>query len=206
LSTEILIFLTGAKWPRDNFELLKNRMEVLVSDSHPAATAKELFSNFVQIGVVVADVDKATHYLTEIFGIGPWRIIDWPPAGRTDIQKFYYGELGDFTARMAFAELGTVELELIQPKEGKSIWADFLRDHGGGIHHLRFNVDDIEPVQAHLAQYGIVSAQHGSGIRPGTLWMNFASEDKIGFVMEIMKVMPGTTGRTPAIVDGNVVG
>ncbi len=177
-----------------------------MTDSLPAPTPQELFNNFVQIGVVVADVDKATQNLTEIFGIGPWRIIDWPPAGRTDIQKYYHGEPGDFTARMAFAELGTVELELIQPVSGKSIWADFLRDHGGGIHHLRFNVDQIEPVQAHLAQYGIVSAQHGSGIRPGTLWMNFASEEKIGFVMEVMKVLPGTSGRTPNIVDGKVVG
>jgi len=181
-------------------------MEVKVTDTPVVPAAKELFKNFVQIGCIVADVEKATKNLTEIFGIGPWRIIDWPPAGRTDIQKFYHGEPGTFTARMAFAELGTVELELIQPLTGDSIWADFLRDHGGGIHHLRFNVDELEPVQARLAQYDIVSAQHGSGIRPGTMWMNFASEDKIGFVMEVMKVLPGTTGRTPAIVDGKVIG
>lgn len=169
------------------------------------ASPKEMFRNFVQIGVVVADLDKATGNLTEIFGIGPFRVIDWPPEGRTDIKKFYHGEPGNFTARMAFAELGPVELELIQPLEGQSIWADFLRDHGGGIHHVRFNVDEVEPVQAYLAQNEIVSAQHGSGIRPGTLWMNFASEEKVGFVIEIMKVLPGTNGRTPQIVDGKVI-
>jgi methylmalonyl-CoA/ethylmalonyl-CoA epimerase len=90
--------------------------------------------------------------------------------------------------------------------EGKSIWADFLRDHGGGIHHLRFNVEEIEPVQGYLAENGIVPAQHGSGIRPGTTWMNFASEEKVGFVIEIMKTLPGTDGRTPQIVDGKVIG
>jgi len=68
-----------------------------------------------------------------------------------------------------------------------------------------FNVSEIEPVQDHLAEYGIVSAQHGSLIRPGTVWMNFTSEEKISFVMEIMKVLPGTNGRTPAIVDGKVI-
>jgi hypothetical protein len=106
---------------------------------------------------------------------------------------------------MAFAELGPVELELIQPLEGRSIWADFLRDHGEGIHHIRFNVEAIEPVQEYLRGHGIESAQHGSGIRPGTTWMNFASEDKIGFVIEVMKVLPGTNGRTPQIVDGEVI-
>src|SRR5512146_185183 len=115
----------------------------------------EFFKNFVQIGVVVADLEKSIHYLGEIFGIGPFRIVDWPPPGREDIQKFYYGEPGNFTARMAFTELGPVELELIQPLEGESIWADFLRDHGGGIHHLRFNVADTQPVQEYLAEKGV---------------------------------------------------
>jgi methylmalonyl-CoA/ethylmalonyl-CoA epimerase len=166
---------------------------------------KELFNKFVQIGVVVGDLEKATRNLTETFGIGPFRVIDWPPEGRPDMLKYYHGQPGEFTARMAFTELGSVELELIQPLEGESIWKDFLREHGDGIHHIRFNVDDIEPVQAYLHEKGIESAQHGSGIRPGTLWMNFASEEQVGFVIEVMKVLPGTDGRTPQIVNGKVV-
>lgn len=166
---------------------------------------KQMFGRFVQIGAVVPDLDKAVHYLTEVFGIGPFRVIDWPPAGRTDMNRFYYGEPAEFTARMAFAELGPIELELIQPVSGKSIWADFLRAKGGGLHHLRFNVDEVEPVRAYMAENDMLSEQHASGIRPGTQWMNFTSEDKIGFVMEIMRVVPGTDGRTPQIVDGKVI-
>jgi catechol 2,3-dioxygenase-like lactoylglutathione lyase family enzyme len=177
-------------------------------NSQPATPCpNDFFKNFVQIGVVVADLEKSIKQLGEIFGIGPFRIVDWPPAGRTDIQKFYYGEPGNFTARMAFTELGPIELELIQPVEGESIWADFLRERGGGIHHIRFNVDDTGPVQEYLAEKGIQAAQYGSGIRPGTTWMNFASEDKVGFVIEIMNALPGTSGRTPAIAkDGEVIG
>jgi methylmalonyl-CoA/ethylmalonyl-CoA epimerase len=176
-----------------------------MKDDQPAPLPKEMFKNFVQIGAVVADLDKAIHYLEEIVGIGPFRVIDWPPEGRTDIEKFYYGKPADFTARMAFTDLGPIELELIQPLEGESIWADFLRERGGGIHHIRFNVEDVTPVQDYLAENGIVSAQHGSGIRPGTTWMNFASEEKLGFVIEIMNALPGTDGRTPKIVDGKVL-
>jgi methylmalonyl-CoA/ethylmalonyl-CoA epimerase len=176
-----------------------------MNDDNHTPSPKEMFSKFVQIGVVVADLDQSIRYLGEIFGIGPFRIIDWPPQGRTDIKKFYHGRPGEFTARMAFTELGPLELELIQPLDGESIWADFLRDHGGGIHHIRFNVDDVKPVQDYLAENGIVSAQHGSGIRPGTTWMNFASEEKIGFVIEIMNALPGTDGRTPKIEEGKVL-
>ncbi len=176
-----------------------------MTDGKPTPSPKEMFSKFVQIGVVVADLDKTIRHLTEIFGIGPFRVIDWPPEGHSDIQKFYYGQPGKFSARMAFTELGSVELELIQPLDGESIWADFLREQGGGIHHLRFNVDALEPVQDYLAQNGIVSAQHGSGIRPGTTWMNFASEEKVGFVIEVMNAFPGTDGRTPQIVGGKAI-
>jgi methylmalonyl-CoA/ethylmalonyl-CoA epimerase len=171
-----------------------------------AQTPKEMFGKFVQIGVVVADLDKSTRALTDIFGIGPFHIVDWPPEGRADLERFYHGQPGDFTARMAFTELGSIELELIQPVSGQSIWADFLRDSGGGIHHIRFNVDELELVQEYLAGQGILSAQHGSGIRPGTMWMNFNSMEKVGFIIEVMKVVPGTSGRTPRIVDGNVIG
>lgn len=176
-----------------------------MSEAQPVKSPKEMFSKFVQIGVVVADLDAARQRLEDIFGIGPFRVIDWPPEGRSDIERYYYTEPGDFTARMAFTELGPVELEMIQPLTGESIWADFLKEKGGGIHHIRFNIDELEPVQEYLAQHAILPAQHGSGIRPGTHWMNFGSEEMIGFVIEVMKIAPGTDGRTPQIVDGKVI-
>jgi methylmalonyl-CoA/ethylmalonyl-CoA epimerase len=105
---------------------------------------------------------------------------------------------------MAFTELGPIELELIQPLTGESIWADFLEEHGGGLHHIRFNVSEIEPVLEYLAGHGIEVTQIGSGLRPGTAWANFDTESKIGFTIEVMKALPGTDGRTPQIVDGKV--
>jgi len=164
-----------------------------------------LFKDFVQIGVIVADLDQSIKTLEEVFGIGPFRVVDWPPQGREDLERYYHGQPGDFTARMAFTELGPIELELIQPMEGHSLWKDFLEQRGGGIHHIRFNVKELDPVRSYLAENGIEPAQHGAGIRPGSTWMNFATEDKVGFGIEVMKVVPGTSGRTPKIIDGKVV-
>ncbi len=171
----------------------------------PAPSPREMFNTFVQIGAVVADVDRSIEALTRVFGIGPFRVIDWPPAGRADIERFYYEQPGDFTARMAFAELGPVELELIQPVSGASIWADFLREHGEGIHHIRFNVPEMEPVVAYLAGQGVGLAQRGSGIRPGTAWANFDTQALVGFTIEVMRALPGTSGRTPLIENGKVL-
>jgi methylmalonyl-CoA/ethylmalonyl-CoA epimerase len=170
----------------------------------PASSPKDTFKQVVQIGAVVKDLDRSIKVLSDVFGIGPFsRIDDWPP-DRPDYQLYYRGEPGKFTARMAFVDLGQVELELIQPLEGKSIWSDFLEEHGEGIHHIRFNTPDHDPVIEYLAQHGIGVSQMGSGIRPGTFWVNFDTEETLGFTIEIMKALPGTSGKTPEIVDGEV--
>ena len=161
--------------------------------------ASKFFNDFVQVGVIVENVDVSTKMLSEVFGIGPWRIFDWPTADRKDLKRTYHGVPAEFTARMAFAEIGPIELELIQPLEGSSVWRDFLTEKGPGIHHIRFNVDEYEPVIDYLKDRGIEVAQFGEGIRPGTCWANLSTEALIGFGIEIMKKVPGTNGRTPQV-------
>jgi methylmalonyl-CoA/ethylmalonyl-CoA epimerase len=160
---------------------------------------KLVFRDLKQIGVVVRDLDRTLEALSETFGIVALRTLYWPPADRPDFERFYYGQATDFTCRIAFARLGTVELEIIQPLEGRSIWSDFLDRHGDGIHHIRFNVEDIETQQVidFLSGQGIQVSQRGSGLRQGTDWVCFDTEEKVGFCIEIMKAVPGTDGMTP---------
>jgi len=166
---------------------------------------RQWFNNFVQIGAVVADIDKTIEVLTRVFGLGPFRIIDWPPPGRQALERFYHGQPAKFTGRLAFTELGDIELELIQPGEGPSAWADFLAQHGPGLHHIRFNTeDDLTPALQYLQSQGIGAAQMGLGLRPGTIFVNLDTEEQVGFGIEIFKAVPGTDGRAPKIVDGQV--
>jgi methylmalonyl-CoA/ethylmalonyl-CoA epimerase len=166
--------------------------------------AKAQFKACTQIGAVVSDLDQTMRVLTDVFGLGPWRVFDWPPPDRTDIEEYYYGERIHCKCRKAFADMGAVELELVQPVAGESIYADFLREHGPGLHHIRFNVPEMEPVVEYMAQSGFQVSQMGSGLRPGTLWANFTTEKLVGFTMEVMKYLPGTDGRTPRVVDGKI--
>ena len=112
-------------------------------------------------------------------------------------QQLLNGRPARFRNREAFADLGSIELELIQPLEGQSIWSEFLAAHGPGIHHIRFNLENLEEVIAHLDDKGIGVSQEGAGIRKGTRWVNFDTEDRVGFTIEVMKPAPGTDGRTP---------
>ena len=166
------------------------------------AAAREMFSDFVQIGVTVRDLDRTIKVLSEVFGLGPFRTIMWPPPDRDDFERTHRGEPSDFTARIAFTELGPIELEIVQPLTGESAHSEFLDEHGEGIQHIRFNVPDMQPVIEHLAGHGIEPVTSGSGLRPGTAWIHFDTSDKVGFTIEVMNVLDGVAGRTPQIVDG----
>jgi catechol 2,3-dioxygenase-like lactoylglutathione lyase family enzyme len=157
---------------------------------------QEAFRNFVQIGVVVQDLDRTVKFLSEVLGLGPFRYTTYPP-DRDDMWTAYRGEPGAFTHRIAFADLGPVELEIVQPLTGASALTEFLDEHGEGIQHLRFNVDAVEPVIDYLAGQGIEPLMSGTGLRPGTTWVHFDTADQVGFVVEVMNPLPGTDGRTP---------
>ena len=63
--------------------------------------------------------------------------------------------------RIAVAQAGSLQLELLQPVDGPSIYADWLEEHGEGLSHLNFLVDDIDGVSAALAGDGFPCIQSG---------------------------------------------
>ena len=137
----------------------------------------------VQIGVVVADRERTTQLLTALFGIGPFRFVEWPD--RAEAKYYYRGVEEHVRFLQAFVQLGEVEVELIQPLEGRSGYRDFLDQTGGGIHHVLFEVSDIDPVIEELAKSGVTVLQSGTGIRPGTRWALLDTQKLVGFFVEL---------------------
>ncbi len=147
----------------------------------------------VQIGIVVADRDQTTRLLTSLFGIGPFRLVEWPD--RAESKYYYRGAEEHIRIRQAFVQLGDVEVELIQPLEGRSGYSDFLDQTGGGIHHVLFEVNDIDPVIQELAKSGVTVLQSGTGIRPGTRWVLLDTREMLGFYVEL-RHRPGESDGT----------
>jgi len=147
----------------------------------------------VQIGIVVADRDQTTRLLTSLFGMGPFRLVEWPD--RAESKYYYRGAEEHIRIRQAFVQLGDVEVELIQPLEGRSGYSDFLDQTGGGIHHVLFEVSDIDPVIQELAKSGVTVLQSGTGIRPGTRWVLLDTREMLGFYVEL-RHRPGESDGT----------
>ncbi len=69
------------------------------------------------------------------------------------------------TGRLAFAQLGPIQIELIQIKEGKSVHLDFLETRGEGLHHLGMYVADFDKRLEAFREKGIGILQRGQGMR-----------------------------------------
>jgi methylmalonyl-CoA/ethylmalonyl-CoA epimerase len=147
----------------------------------------------VQIGIVVADRDRTTQLLTSLFGVGPFRLVEWPD--RPESKYYYRGVEEHIRLKQAFVQLGDVEVELIQPLEGRNAYQDFLDQTGGGIHHILFEVSDIDPVVEELAKSGVAVLQSGTGIRPGTRWALLDTRELLGFLVEL-RHRPGESDGT----------
>jgi len=148
----------------------------------------------VQIGIVVADRDRTTQLLTSLFGIGPFRFVEWP--NRAESKYFYRGQEEHIRVKQAFVQLGDVEVELIQPVEGRNAYQDFLDQTGGGIHHVLFEVPDIDPVIQELEKAGVGVLQSGTGIRPGTRWALLDTQKLVGFFVELRHRPGGSDGTS----------
>jgi methylmalonyl-CoA/ethylmalonyl-CoA epimerase len=134
----------------------------------------------LHIGVVVKDMDKTIQRLTATFGIGPWDIKERRyPEAQVVVGK------GPFAYRVAFADLGPMELELIEILEGSTIHADFLNTKGEGLHHIGFRVADMHQVVGTLQQQGIDIVQ--SACREGAQYAYMDPAECGGIMFEFVE-------------------
>ncbi len=112
-------------------------------------------SAIVQIGIVVPSVDAAVKNYATLLGITDWNInyVD------TDLGKGRNFRVGGkdvvVKAKIAWAKVGEIELELIEPQDDSSIYAEYLRSNGPGVHHLMFSTNDYQHTVEQMHRHGV---------------------------------------------------
>ena len=119
-----------------------------------------LFERVDQIGIVVRDVDECVRNYEKIFGEESFVVVEGEePAVLADGREVMIkGKLG-------FAQLGPVQLELIEIKDGPSIHVDFLKKNGEGIHHVGIYISGFDERIEEFRKMGIKVLQQGKGMR-----------------------------------------
>ncbi|MDR2608325.1 MAG: VOC family protein [Treponema sp.] len=141
-------------------------------------------NGFIQVALVVRDVEKAAKEWAELFNIPVPEIQIHDAGPNTDIS--YRGKKAAYGMRMAVIDVkerGFV-IELSQPTGGESTFQEFLDKHGEGVHHLGFEVGDKrDAIIEELEQKGY--QMRTVGIYPGSSWTIVDSESKLGVNLNI---------------------
>lgn len=117
-------------------------------------------SPVIQLCWVTEDIAATEAFLSTNFGVGAWtRLNDirFDPENCT-----VHGEPADFTVHVSLGYAGDLQLEIIQPVAGDSIYTEFLAVSPPGLHHLCFEVDDMAVALASAREAGVEVVQAGS--------------------------------------------
>ena len=145
-----------------------------------------VFAGISQVGLVVRDCMASVKKYNDEYGIGPWAIYEMNP---DSVQEMViHGKPEKYAMRAAVANIGDTQIELIQPLDEKSIYADFLKTHGEGIHHLLFDVDSYDETVNFFQEKGLGIFQGGNF--KGGIFTYFDTTRELGLVSEIYRPTP----------------
>lgn len=160
------------------------------NDVQPVVDVKS--KPIIQIGLVVHDAVKMAKRYSEIFGVGPWNFIegkarDYVLHGKT-LRNM------DCGLRLALADLGKIQIELIQPLYGPSTHMSFLQEQGEGIHHISFGaVEDHNKIVSSLTDRGIgIEMQGLAGDVPTFTYLS--TQKTLGTILEVVNAPSRPSG------------
>jgi len=100
-------------------------------------------SPLIHIEVVVRDAEKAAKFLNRVFGA-------------KKVEENIADYLSQFPAvKVVHVQLGNVIIQFIEPLTDGTIWADFLKEKGPGVHNLNFSVKNVKEVGRIFKQEGL---------------------------------------------------
>ena len=104
-----------------------------MTETHTGEVLPFLKNGIAQVAIIVEDLEKAVENYRKLFGIGDWHFYTY---GQPLVKEMTYrGEPAEYRMRLALSYLGPLRIELIELGEGDTVYADFCREHGYGVHH-----------------------------------------------------------------------
>ncbi|REK75737.1 VOC family protein [Paenibacillus paeoniae] len=116
-------------------------------------------STITQIGLLVHDIEATSQAYAEFFGMEnpEWFWTDTVDKALTE----YKGELSQARAKLAFFDMGSLQLELIEPDHHPSTWREHLDAHGEGVHHIALIIEGMKEKIKVMEGQGMKLVQKG---------------------------------------------
>ena len=138
-----------------------------------------------QIAWVTRDLEKSMKAWVENLKIGPWTVLTFTN------QSLKYLKVDDKTVTEPFKFLigiswiGDMQLELIEPVYGPTIYEAFIQKHGEGLHHIKERIADdaMEGVVEGYRDQGIGVTQTGQFETDFHYYLD--TESRLDFIYEL---------------------
>jgi methylmalonyl-CoA/ethylmalonyl-CoA epimerase len=153
-----------------------------------------LFTETLQISMVVRDLEATMKTYVEEYGIGPWEIYDFNPGTMTRTERD--GQPTDSASRIAVTMVGSVQWELVQPLDDKSLYAEFLATKGEGLHHVAVGTANYADALETMQAKGRRVLQ--GGIYNGVTFAYMSTDEDLRLITEIFDWPAGHTQEPDA--------
>lgn len=157
------------------------------STFEPGQPLPFLKHGIAQVAILVKDLDVTVENYWTMFGIGPWHFYTY--AKPLVKEMSYRGQPGDYKMRIALSQIGPLRIELIEAKDGDSIYEEFIKEHGYGVHHFGLLVEDMTDALALTDSAGLDMIQDGSGfgLDGDGHYAYLETEEALGVTLELIQ-------------------
>jgi methylmalonyl-CoA/ethylmalonyl-CoA epimerase len=146
------------------------------------------FKTITQVALVTKDIEVSAKRWAALLGV------EIPPISTTrpgsEVHMTYQGKPSNSQAKLAFLKAGQVTVELIQPLGPNTSWMKFLSEHGEGVHHIAFNVQNLAKSEGELKALGYDEIHSGrwAGDSDGNngTYVYFDSTKDLGLMIELL--------------------
>jgi len=140
-------------------------------------------TTITQVGIIVKDIETKVQAWADVLGLPVPKIII---TDKVDVAMTEYeGKSTPARAKLAFFQLGQVDLELIEPIDGPSTWRDQLDQQGESLHHIAFEIKGMQEKIAFLESKGLRLVQRGE--YTGGRYAYVDGRAQLGTVLELLK-------------------
>jgi methylmalonyl-CoA/ethylmalonyl-CoA epimerase len=148
--------------------------------SAPSSPLKRL--KLAQVAIGVHDIDVSRRRWAAVLGVDVPEIVEIEAGSH--VRMTYRGLPSDASVKLAFFDLGGVQLELVEPVSEASAWKEGLDRNGEAVHHLAFWTENMVKTAAELNEHGAELVQRGD---MGEGQYAYFDAEPLGCVLELLE-------------------
>ena len=153
-----------------------------------ASTIDAGMKSLAQVAIVTRDIEASAARWAAVLGQPVPKISTTRPGQEVKMQ--FRGKPANGQAKLAFLSVGQVTIELIQPVGADTSWRQFLDEHGEGVQHLGFNVQNLDQAVANAGKAGMPVLHRGRYDGDNGDYVYVDSAKQLGVTLELLHSDP----------------